>query len=164
MQEAAIRKFDVVLVWKLDRFGRSLIDCLSAIRELTTARVRFIAITQGIDTGDENPAARFQLQIMAAFAEYEREIIRERAMAGALRYRQDFAAGRIGRERSSRSGKNCALGRPRRIFDREQVSRLRSEGLSLRQIASRLGVGLGTITRVLKCVPKSDSTNLEKAP
>lgn len=125
--------------WKLDRFGRSLIDCLAAIQQLKSAGVRFIAITQGIDTDESNPAARFQLQVLAAAAEFERELIRERTLAGSLRYRKDYDAGKIGKERSSRSGKNLAIGRPKKIFDREQVTKLRSEGLSLRQIAPTLG-------------------------
>jgi DNA invertase Pin-like site-specific DNA recombinase len=164
MQDAATRKLDVVLCWKLDRFGRSLIDCLAAIQQLRSAGVRFIAITQGIDTDENNPAARFQLQVLAAAAEFERELIRERVLAGTMRYRQDYESGKIGRQRSSRSGKNLAIGRPRRIFDKEQVLRLRSEGLSLRQIASKLGVGVGTISRVLKSVPKTDSGILARVP
>jgi putative DNA-invertase from lambdoid prophage Rac len=147
--EAATRKLDVVLCWKLDRFGRSLIDCLAAIQQLRSAGVRFIAITQEIDTDEKNPAARFQLQVLAAAAEFERELIRERVLAGTIRYRQDYDAGKVGKERSSRSGKNLPIGRPKRIFDREQVLRLRSEGLSLRQIASTLGIGLGTVQRTL---------------
>ena len=106
MQDAATRKFDVVLCWKLDRFGRSLIDCLAAIQQLRSAGVRFIAITQGIDTDENNPAARFQLQVLAAAAEFERELIREPVLAGTMRYRQDYDAGRIGQGRSSRSGKH----------------------------------------------------------
>lgn len=163
IQEAGTRKFDVVLCWKLDRFGRSLPDCLNAIQQLKAAGVRFLAITQGIDTDENNPAAKFQLQVLGAAAEFERELIRERSLSGTLQYRQDYELGKIGKERSSRSGKNLAIGRPRRIFDREQVFKLRSEVLSLRQIASKLGVGLGTITRALKRVPKTDSANLEKA-
>ena len=94
-----------MLCWKLDRFGRSLIDCLATIQELKSAGVRFIAITQGIDTDETNPAERFQLQVLAAAAEFERELIRERVLAGTTRYRQDYESGKIGKERTSRSGK-----------------------------------------------------------
>jgi DNA invertase Pin-like site-specific DNA recombinase len=163
MQDAATRKFDVVLCWKLDRFGRSLIDCLAAIQQLRSAGVRFIAITQGIDTDENNPAARFQLQVLAAAAEFERELIRERVLAGTMRYRQDYDAGKIGKERSSRSGKNLAIGRPKTVFDREQVSKLRSQGFTLRQIASTLGIGLGTVQRTLGSVPKCISGKMVKA-
>ena len=163
IQDAATRKFDAVICWKLDRFGRSLPDCLNAIQQLKSAGVRFLAVTQGIDTDESNPAAKFLLQVLAAAAEFERELIRERALAGMKQYRQDYADGKIGKGRSSRSGKNQAIGRPRRIFDRQEVLRLRMEGLSLRQIAFELGVGLGTITRTEKRVPKTDSANLEKA-
>ncbi|MCI0423063.1 MAG: recombinase family protein [Acidobacteria bacterium] len=163
MAEAATRKFDVVLCWKLDRFGRSLIDCLAAIQQLKSAGVRFIAITQGIDTDENNPAAKFQLQVLAAAAEFERELIRERVLAGTMRYRHDYESGKIGKERTSRSGRNLAIGRPKRIFDREQVFKLRSEGLSLRQIAAALGIGLGTVQRTLGGVPKCVSGEMEKA-
>lgn len=163
LSEAATRKFDVVLCWKLDRFGRSLPDCLNAIQQLKSAGVCFMAVTQGIDSDDSNPAAKFQLQVLGAAAEFERELIRERVLAGTQRYRQDYEAGKVGQQRSSRSGKNLAIGRPRRIFDREQVLRLRSEGLSLRQIASVLGIGLGTVQRTLGGVPKCVSGEMEKA-
>ena len=58
MAEAMARKFDTILVWKLDRFGRSLVDCLNNIRELGKNGVRFIAVTQNLDTDINNPASR----------------------------------------------------------------------------------------------------------
>ena len=59
MADARQRKFDCVLVWKLDRFGRSLVDCLTNIRALESYGVRFIVVTQGLDAGQCNPASRF---------------------------------------------------------------------------------------------------------
>jgi DNA invertase Pin-like site-specific DNA recombinase len=56
MEDAAARKFEILLVWKLDRFGRSLVDCLNNIQELQRHRVRFIAVTQNLDTDQQNPA------------------------------------------------------------------------------------------------------------
>jgi putative DNA-invertase from lambdoid prophage Rac len=163
LQQATARKFDAVLCWKLDRFGRSLPDCLNAIQQLKSAGVRFLAITQGIDTDESNPAAKFLLQVLGAAAEFERELIRERALAGMKQYRQDYADGKIGKERSSRSGKNHAIGRPKKIFDRREVLLLRSDGLSLRMIASMLDVGLGTVSRTLNGVPKCASGKMESA-
>ena len=149
MADAGKRKFDVVICWKLDRFGRSLIHLQTAMEDLKRYRIRFIVTTQGIDTDESSATARLMQQIFAAFAEFERELIRERASAGLKRYRQEYGAGRVGKETQSRSGKNLPVGRPRRVFDREQVRALRHQGLSYRQIASRLGLGEGTVRRVL---------------
>ena len=73
---ARARKFDRLLVWKLDRFGRSLVDCLNNIRTLEENGVRFIAITQGLDTDQQNPASRFLLHVLGAAAEFVRALIR----------------------------------------------------------------------------------------
>ncbi len=144
MLDAAARKFDCILAWKLDRFGRTLVDCLSHIRMLEDHGIRFIAVTQGLDTDQRNPASRFLLQVLGAAAEFERSLIRERALAGLKRYRQDYDAGRVGKEaRSSRSGKNLPVGRPKRIFNRDRVAELHAQGLSYRQIASKFGRGRG---------------------
>ncbi len=150
MEDARKGKFKAVLVWKLDRFGRSLVDCLKNIQLLEDNRVQFIAVTQGLDTDRKNPAARFLLQILGAAAEFERSLILERVQAGQARYRQDYQAGRVGRTVHSRSGKDLPAHRPRKIFDREKVVRLRQDGLSLRQIAKRMGIGLGTVSRTLQ--------------
>ena len=150
MEAAREGKFSCVLVWKLDRFGRSLVDCLNNIRELENDGVRFVAVTQGLDTDLKNPAARFLLQILGAAAEFERSLILERVQAGQARYRQDYQAGRVGRTVHSRSGKDLPAHRPRKIFDREKVVRLRQDGLSLRQIAKSMGIGLGTVSRTLQ--------------
>ncbi len=150
MDDARARKFDCLLVWKLDRFGRSLVDCLNNIRTLEDHGVRFIAVTQGLDTDQRNPASRFLLHVLGAAAEFERSLIRERTLAEQQRYRHDYAAGKVGKAVYSRSGKNLPPHRPRRIFDRDQVAKLRRQGLSMRQIAKRLGLGLGTVTRTLQ--------------
>jgi site-specific DNA recombinase len=150
MADAAARRFRCVLVWKLDRFGRSLVDCLSNIQTLETCGVRFIAVTQGLDTDQRNPASRFMLQVLGAAAEFERSLLLERSLAGQMRYRQDFEDGRVGKTVHSRSGRDLPPHRPRKIFDRDQVVTLHRQGYSLRQIATRLGLGLGTVTRTLK--------------
>ena len=149
LTDARKRKFDCVLVWKLDRFGRSFVHCVNCIEELDRYGVRFIAVTQGLDTDQANPAARFLLQVLAAAAEFERSIILERSKAGQARYRRDYEAGKVGRTVNSRSGKNLPPHRPRRVFDRTEVPRLRAKGMSLRKIARELGIGLGTVTRVM---------------
>src|SRR5687768_5715698 len=101
--------------------------------------------------------------MIALGAEFERDIARERSKAGMLRYRHDFTIGRVGKEISSRSGMNQAIGRPKRIFDREQVLKLRSSDHSLREIAKELRIGLGTVTRTLGGVPKPAKQEMEKA-
>jgi DNA invertase Pin-like site-specific DNA recombinase len=155
MAHARARKFDVVLCWKLDRFGRSLMSCLTAIRELQAAGVRFICTSQNIDTDESNPASRFLLHILMAAAEFERELIRERALAGLKRYRQDYNAGKVGKTVYSRSGKNLPIGRPKKIFNRQFIVELRAQGLSFRQIASRLALGEGTVRRFLQAHPQA---------
>jgi DNA invertase Pin-like site-specific DNA recombinase len=122
MDDARARRLDIVVCWKLDRFGRSLLDCLANLRELDSHGVRFIATTQGLDTDNRNPASRFLLHVLGPAAEFERELIRERSNAGRLRYLQDFQAGRVGKTVRSRSGKNLAPHRPKRIFDRDRVA------------------------------------------
>jgi putative DNA-invertase from lambdoid prophage Rac len=82
MEDARARNFDCLIVWKLDRFGRSVVDCLNNIQELERCRVRFIAVTQNLDTDEKNPASPFLLQILGAAAEFERSLIRERTQAG----------------------------------------------------------------------------------
>ena len=149
MADAMARKFDTILVWKLDRFGRSLVDCLNNIRILEDSGIRFIAVTQGLDTDQRNPASRFLLHVLGAAAEFERSLIRERTQAGRLRYQQDYNAGRVGKTVYSRSGKNLPVGRPKRIFNRDRVVEMHRQGASIRAIAKQLGVGVGTVTRTL---------------
>lgn len=129
MRDARQRRFDAVLVWKLDRWGRSVVQSIQGIQELASIGVRFLAVTQNIDTGDENPMARFLLNIFASFAEFEREMIRERVACGL----------------KSAKAKGKKLGRPKRIFRRDEAVRLRSEGLSWRAIASTLAVPVSTV-------------------
>ena len=109
MADAMARKFTCLLVWKLDRFGRSLVDCLNNIKTLEDHGIRFIAVTQGLDTDIQNPASRFLLHVLGAAAEFERSLIRERTQAGRLRCQQDYNAGKVGKTVHSRSGKNMPL-------------------------------------------------------
>jgi putative DNA-invertase from lambdoid prophage Rac len=150
MDDARLRKIDIVLVWKMDRFGRSLKDLISNILLLDGYGVRFVSVTQGIDTDKQNPASRFMMHILAAVAEFERGIISERVNSGVKQYMADYAAGKIGKTRHSKSGKNLAHGRPRRIFRRDEMVKLRKAGHSLRAIAKQLGLPLSTVVDALK--------------
>jgi putative DNA-invertase from lambdoid prophage Rac len=139
MADARLRKFDTVIVWKLDRFGRSLITCVSGIQELTAAGVRFMAVSQGLDTDAANPTSRLLLNILASVAEFERELIKERVSAG-LKHAK---------------AKGTRIGRPRVIFDRRQALDMRRQGLSYPVIARRLGVGYGTVVREIAILSKT---------
>jgi DNA invertase Pin-like site-specific DNA recombinase len=123
------RRFNTVLVWKLDRWGRSVIDSIKSIQELVSLGIRFLAFTQNIDTDESNPKNMFFLHVMSAFAEMEVSLIRERTIAGI----------RVAR------GIGKTLGRPKRIFRRGEVVRLRDEeGLSWRAIAKELKIPVMT--------------------
>jgi DNA invertase Pin-like site-specific DNA recombinase len=148
--DARARKFDCVLVWKLDRFGRNLLHSLACIQQLHESGVRFIAITQGLDTDRRNPASQFLLHVLAAAAEFERSLILERTNAGRMRYREDYLRGEVGSNVHSRSGRDLPPHRPKKIFDRDQVLHLKQSGFSLRQIARRMNIGLGTVVRTLQ--------------
>jgi DNA invertase Pin-like site-specific DNA recombinase len=163
-EDAGARRFDCLLVWKLDRFGRSLVDCLNNIQILEDHDIRFVAVTQGLDTDQRNPASRFLLHVLGAAAEFERALILERTQAGRIRYQQDYISGKVGRTVHSRSGRDLAPYRPRKIFDREAVIGLHRQGLSMRRIAQQLSLGLGTVSRTLKTCSKSTCVEKDGAP
>jgi len=125
MADAAKRKFDCVAVWKIDRFGRSVLHLNQQLAALTSHGVRFIATSQSLDTDEKNPTSRLLLQILGSVAEFEREMIRERTLSG-IRVAQ--AAGKV-------------VGRPKRVFRRDEVVRLRDvQGLSWRAMETKLGI------------------------
>ena len=131
-----------MIVWKLDRIDRSLVHCVSGIQELASLGIRFIAPSQGLDTDESNPASKLLVHILAAVAQFERELIRERVSAGM----------RATKTHGTKTGN--AIGRPRRIFNRDEVVRLRETGLSIERIAGQLRIGVGTLARVLQTVGK----------
>ncbi len=90
------------------------------------------------------------LEDHTAATELERSLILEPRRAGQIRYKQDFESGRVGKTVHSRSGRDLPPHRPKRIFDHDEVVRLRNCGLPLREIAKRLGLGLGTVTRAVQ--------------
>lgn len=142
MHHASLRHFDAVLVWKLDRFGRSVRNCLDGIEALRSHGVRFLAVSQSIDTDESNPTSRLLLHILASVAEFEREMIRERVCAGV--------------RNAKRNGKQ--LGRKRAVFNRDKARQMHVAGASVREIATALRVGKGTIQRFLAQKPTTPTT------
>ena len=130
MKDASLRKFDCVVVYKLDRFGRSVLHLNSQLAILESLGIRFVAISQGIDTDSKNPTSRLLLHILSSVAEFERELIKERTLCGIR----------------AAKAKGKTLGRPQRIFKRDEVVRLRDEeGMSWRKISEKLGVPTMTV-------------------
>ncbi len=127
-----------MLVWKLDRFGRSLVNCVAGIQEFAALGVRFIAVSQGLDTDATSPTAQLLLHILAAVAQFERELIRERVA--------------VGMKLAKEKGKH--IGRPRREIDARRIVQMREGGMSFPAIARELGVGQATIIRAIQGLSK----------
>src|SRR3984957_275220 len=139
LRDARLSKFEAVLVWKLDRWGRSVAHCVRSIQELVSLGIRFLSPTESIDTGADSPMSKFLMHVFAAFAEMERGIIRERVCAGVR----------------GAKAKGTRLGRPRRVFRRDEVLRLRSEGMSWRKLAETLNLPMSTV--IDACRPCSEN-------
>lgn len=135
MADCRQRRVDVVVVWRFDRFARSVRHLVDALEEFRALGIEFVSLHENVDT--TTPIGRFSFHIFAALAEFERELIRERVRAG-------IAAARA---RGTRSGK--PIGRPRAAVDASAVARLRAQGRSWRSIATELGVGVPTLFRAL---------------
>jgi putative DNA-invertase from lambdoid prophage Rac len=133
MKDAGQHRFGCVLVWKLDRFGRSMSNLVDGLRQLSTYGVRFLATSQSIDTDQANPTSKLILWILAAVAEFEREMICERVKAGM--------------KAAKHRGIRC--GRPKLQVDRARILRLRQGGASVRVIAKQLGISIGTVHSLL---------------
>ena len=128
MASAQRREFDCVVVWKLDRFGRSVLHLSQQLAALASFGVRFIATTQGLDTDASNPCAKLMLTLLAGVAEFERELIVERTVAGIEAARK----------------RGVQLGRRPRVFRRDLVEQMRAEGKSWSAISKALGVPVST--------------------
>jgi putative DNA-invertase from lambdoid prophage Rac len=138
MRDASEHRFEAILVWKLDRFGRSVLNLSEQLAQLNSWGIRFLATSQSLDTDQANPTSRLLLHILASVAEFERSLIRERVAAGM----------KNAKLRGTKSGR--PIGRPQRVFDRGAVLRLREEGASIEKIAAQLGIGVGTAVRTLR--------------
>lgn len=134
MGDAHKRCFDVVAVWKFDRFARSVSHLLRALDTFRVLGVEFVSLSESLDTA--TPAGRMVFTVLGAVAELERSLIAERVRAGL---RNAKAKGR-------------KLGRPRVVVDATRVTRLRASGLSWPKVARELGVSVGTVYAVGRVV------------
>jgi len=126
------RGIDVVLVWRLDRWGRSVTDLLATLQELEHLGVGFVSLTEALDL--TTPAGRAMAGLLAVFAEFEREILRERVRAGL--------------DQARRNGRR--LGRPiTAALHTDQVRELYRTGVSKAEIARRVQIGRTSVRRIL---------------
>jgi DNA invertase Pin-like site-specific DNA recombinase len=133
--DAHRRTFDAVLVWKIDRYGRSLKHLVNALADLSAYGVAFVSFRDNLDLS--TPSGRLMFQIIGAMAEFERSLIQERVRAGL---------------RNARA-KGKKFGRPRAQVDADGVAALRSEGLSWSQVCQRLKLSKGTAQRAFYGLP-----------
>jgi len=129
MADARKRRFDVIAVWKLDRFGRSLKHLVMTLADLESLGIAFVSLRDSFDLS--TPSGRLLFQLVGAMAEFERALIQERVRAGL----------------KNAKAKGRKLGRPRIAIPRDQIESLRQEGLSWEAIAKELGAGVGTVYR-----------------
>jgi len=133
LEAARRREIDVVLVWRLDRWGRSVTDLLATLQELEHLGVGFVSLTEALDL--TTPTGRAMAALLAVFAEFEREILRERVRAGLAHARQN----------------GQRLGRPATAARHTgEVRKLYRTGVSKAEIARRLDIGRTSVRRILE--------------
>jgi DNA invertase Pin-like site-specific DNA recombinase len=131
LKDAVRRRFDILMVWSIDRLGRSVLHVANALAELDAAGIRLYCDQQGIDSS--TPIGRAMIQMASVFGEQERSILRERVIAGLERVRQE--------------GKK--LGRPRVPLKVENAIRSHLKaGNGILKVARIVGCGSGTVQRV----------------
>jgi DNA invertase Pin-like site-specific DNA recombinase len=131
MADAKRKQFDAVLVWRFDRFARSTKHLLTALGEFQALGINFMSYSESIDTA--TPVGKMVFTMVAAVAEMERSLVRERVLAGV--------------DRARRQGKR--LGRPRALIDEEKVREEMAAGGSIRAVAKRWGVSRGVVRRLV---------------
>lgn len=137
MQDAAQRKFDAVLVWKLDRFGRSLRHLINSLAELESLGVMFVSLKDSLDLS--TPAGRLTCHVLSCMSQFEASLARERVKAGL---RHAVARGK-------------RLGRPRKAVDVARINSLRASGHSWRTIASMMKLSVGTVYAAARAEAKA---------
>jgi putative DNA-invertase from lambdoid prophage Rac len=132
LDAARRREIDIVVVWRLDRWGRSVTDLLATLQELEHLGVGFVSLTEALDL--TTPSGRAMAGLLAVFAEFEREILRERVRAGLAD--------------AKRNGQR--LGRPMTAgLQADKVRKLHRAGVSKAEIARRLRIGRTSVRRIL---------------
>ncbi len=132
LEAARRREIDVVLVWRLDRWSCSVTDLLATLQELEHLGVGFVSLTEALDL--TTPTGRAMAGLLALFAEFEREILRERTRAGLAHAREN----------------GTRLGRPATAAARTaEIRKLRRAGVSKSEIARRLQIGRTSVRRIL---------------
>jgi DNA invertase Pin-like site-specific DNA recombinase len=131
------RQFDALVVWKIDRFGRSLKHLVTALADLAAYGVAFVSLRDNLDLS--TPSGRLMFHVIGAMAEFERELIRERVRAGL----------------ANAKAKGVTLGRRRTAVDAATVARLRSEGCSWAEVCQTLNVSKGTAQRAFYSAEQS---------
>jgi DNA invertase Pin-like site-specific DNA recombinase len=139
MQECRRKKFDVVVVYRFDRFARSTKHLVDALEEFRALGIQFVSLHEQVDT--TTPMGRLAFMIFAAIGEFERELIRERVRSGLATAR----------------ARGMRLGRPRADVDVGQIGHLRRLGLDWSAIAKKLGVGRNTVRRAFLAAQKPAS-------
>jgi DNA invertase Pin-like site-specific DNA recombinase len=137
LQAARRRALDALVVWRLDRWGRSVVDLIATLQELAALQVGFVSLTEALDL--TTPSGRALAGMLAVFAEFERDILRERVRAGIAQARQ--AGKRHGRPPTAA-----------RLAD--QARHLFQQGSSKREIATRLGISRTSVRRLLASTPR----------
>jgi DNA invertase Pin-like site-specific DNA recombinase len=133
MRAARRRELDLILVWRLDRWGRSLVDLVTTLQELTALQVGFVSLSEALDL--TTPSGRALAGMLAVFAEFERDILRDRVKAGIAQARKD------GRPH----------GRPPTVAKHAtEVRKLSQKGVSKREIARRMGISRASVRHLLE--------------
>jgi DNA invertase Pin-like site-specific DNA recombinase len=130
------RRVDAVVVYRYDRFARSLRQLVNALEEFRSLGIEFISLHEGVDTS--TPNGRLVFGIFASIAEFERELIRDRVKSGI----------------AAAKSRGKRLGRPRVNVDAARIAALRASGLSWPKIAAELGVSVGTVYQVAQKLSK----------
>jgi DNA invertase Pin-like site-specific DNA recombinase len=133
LKMAKRRNIDVVLVWRLDRWGRSLHDVVNSLEELSEVGVGFVSVTEALDL--TTPTGKAMAGMITVFAEFERAILRQRVVAGMAAAKE----------------KGTIFGRPTTARDEaDKIELLSSQGISKREIARRLKITPGSVRNVLR--------------
>jgi DNA invertase Pin-like site-specific DNA recombinase len=143
MQDAHERRFDAVVVWRFDRFARSVSHLLRALETFNSLGVQFVSLSEQVDTS--TPMGKMVFTVLGAVAELERNLIIERVRAGLRHARAN--------------GKQ--LGRPKKAIDVVQVKSLRAAGTSWRAIARKLGVSVGSVFAAARDVHPQKPTEIK---